>query len=330
VVSPELGSVVAGAGQLPAALAIASYSRKQETEADRLGQEYIAAEGWDPEALADSMDALTREQELQGGRDPNRMSFFDSHPTTPDRARESRAYASTLTGATPNRIAFNRAAFVERLDGIVIGASAKAGVFLDDRFVHPNLGFTLTFPKGWPHENAPTVVLSYPKDESAVLALEVAGKGDDPATAADKFGREIPLQERNSGEINGLPAVTGITQVVDRGQQINALITWIAKDGLVYQFLGACRAERWKDHRPKFEAAARSFRTPSAAELQDVYENRLRLVEARRGETVSAVAKRGGGNWSAAKVAAANAMAAGDKLTGGEPIKVSKRERYEP
>ena len=206
-VSPELGSVVAGAGQLPAALAIASYSRKQESEADRLGQQYIAAEGWDPEALADSMDALTREQELQDDGDPDRMSFFDSHPTTPSRARDGRAYAKTLTVATPNRIAVDRAAFVQRLDGITIGDSAKVGVFIGNLFVHPELGFALRFPNGWTHENAATVVLSYPKDESAVLALEVAGEGNDPAAAADRFEREIPLAERDSRTINGLSAV---------------------------------------------------------------------------------------------------------------------------
>jgi predicted Zn-dependent protease len=87
VVSPGLGGAVASMGQLPASLVLASYSRKQEKEADRFGQQYAAAEGWDPAALSDTMDALTREQELAGGRDPSRMSFFDSHPTTPERAR---------------------------------------------------------------------------------------------------------------------------------------------------------------------------------------------------------------------------------------------------
>lgn len=330
VVSPELGGVVAGAGQLPAALSIASYSRKQETEADRLGQQYIAAEGWDPAALADSMDALTREQELQGGRDPDRISFFDSHPTTPSRARDGRTYAQTLTVAKPNRIAVDRAAFVTRLEGIVLGDSAKAGVFIGSLFVHPELEVALRFPSGWAHENAATVVLSYPKDESAVLALEVAAKGSNPGTAADRFEREIPLTQRKAKTINGLSAITGLARVSDRGQEVRVAITWIAKDGLIYQVLGACPAESWNEHRSTFEAAAQSFRAPSANELQNVYENRLRLVEARRGETVSGVAKRGGNNWSPARVAAANAMKARDTLSTGELIKISKRERYQP
>lgn len=331
VVSPELGRVVAGAGQLPAVLAIASYSRKQETEADRLGQQYAAAEGWDPAALASSMDALTREQELQGGRDPNRRSFFDSHPTTPNRAREGRAYASTLTVAAPNRIAIDRAAFVRRLDGIVVGESVREGVFLDHRFVHPQLSFALSFPKGWVYGNAPTVVLAYPDDESAVLALQIAAEGNDPAAVADRFDNEIPLLERSElTKINGLPAVTGVSRIVRRGQEIFLSLAWIAKDDRVYQVLGAAPAERWREHRPSFEATAASFRKPSLSELQAVHENRLRLVAAHRGETLSSIAKRSRSEWSAAKLAVANAMPVDGKLSGGESIKVSKRERYQP
>ena len=83
VVSPGLGGAVASMGQLPASLVLASYSRNQEKEADRFGQQYAAAEGWDPAALSATMDALSREQQLAGGGDPNQMSFLDSHPTTP-------------------------------------------------------------------------------------------------------------------------------------------------------------------------------------------------------------------------------------------------------
>ena len=331
VVSPGLGSAVAGMGQLPASLVLASYSRKQEKEADRLGQQYAAAEGWDPAALSATMDALTREQELAGGRDPNRMSFFDSHPTTPERAREGREYAATLAVAPADRIAVDRTAFVLRLDGLVLGDAAHGGVFIDHRFVHPELDFSLSFPEGWVYENAPTVVLSYPKDESAVIGLQVAAEGNDPMAVANEVESQIPLLEKSGlKDINGLPAVTAVTRVVQRGQEIYLSLTWIAKDDLVYQVLGATTSAHWNDHRPTFEATAATFREPSKEELDALRENRLRLVTAGKGETVGSVAKRGGNTWSPEKTAAANAMTIREKLGGGESIKISKRERYLP
>ena len=330
-VSPTLGGMVAGAGQLPAALVLASYSRKQEKEADRLGQQYIAAEGWDPAGLATTMDALTREQELAGGRDPNRMSFFDSHPTTPERSSEGREYAATLTVAPANRIAIDRTAFVQRLDGLVTGDAARAGVFIDHRFVHPELTFALTFPKGWVYENGPTVVLSYPKDESAVIGLQVAAEGSDPMAVANEIDSQLPLLEKSgSKEINGFAAVTGVARVVQQGQEIYLSLAWIAKDDLIYQVLGATTAARWAEYRPTFESAAATFREPSEEELDALRENRLRLLTAEKGETLGNVAKRGGNTWSAAKTAVANGMTTRQKLSGGESIKISKSEPYRP
>ncbi len=330
VVSPDVGATVASLGQVPANLALASYSRQQEKEADRLGQHYLAAEGWDPAALAATMDALTREQNLAGARDPNELSFFDTHPTTPERAREGREYAATLTVARANRIAVDRTAFVERLNGLVVGDSARAGVFIDNRFVHPELDFTLSFPRGWNHANSPDAVLAIPKDESAVLALQVAAKGNDPAAVADEVASQVALSERRAIKINGLPAVASVGRLVDGGREVVLLLAWIAKDGLVYQVLGATTPARWAEHRPAFEATAATFRTTTKADLQQVYENRVRLVTARKGETLSAIAKRAQSQWSVEQVAAANAMSVDEKPGEGAAIKVSKREPYAP
>ena len=40
--------------------------------------------------------------------------------------------------------------------------------------------------------------------------------------------------------------------------------------------------------------------------------------------------KRSASQWPATKVAAANAIEEGARLSGGEAVKVSKRERYQP
>jgi predicted Zn-dependent protease len=330
-VSPGLGGAVASMGQLPAALVLASYSRKQEKEADRLGQQYAAAEGWDPAALSDTMDALTRDQELAGGRDPNRMSFFDSHPTSPERAREGREYAATLNVAPASRIAVDRNAFVRRLDGLVVGDSARAGVFVDHRFIHPELGFAITFPKGWISRNGEAAVIAYPADESAVLVLQVAGEGNDPDTVADEVAKRVELRERSPVvTINGFPAVTAITRVNQRGADVDLALTWIAKDGLIYQVMGATTPPRWAEHRPTFEAAATSFRSPSNDELESVQEDRLRLVSAKVGETVREITTRARSQWSPERVAAANAMTTDEKVGEGKAIKVSRREPYQP
>jgi predicted Zn-dependent protease len=257
------------------------------------------------------------------------MSFFDSHPTTPERAREGREYASTLAVEPADRIAIDRTAFVHRLAGLVVGPSARGGVFLDHRFVHPELGFALTFPEGWKHENGPTAVVAYPENESAIMGLQVVAEGDDPATVADEIASQVELLDRSEVKrVNGLPVVTANTTITQDRQELSLALAWIAKDGLIYQVLGATTPPNWAEYRPIFEATAATFRRPSQGELGELREDRLRVVTAKQGETLSALAKRAQSRWSVERVAAANAMSAGAKLSGGEAVKISKREPY--
>jgi predicted Zn-dependent protease len=58
--------------------------------------------------------------------------------------------------------------------------------------------------------------------------------------------------------------------------------------------------------------------------------SRLRLVHANRDDTLNDIATRSGSDWSAAKIGVANAIEAKAKLSGGEAIKVRKREPCRP
>jgi predicted Zn-dependent protease len=68
----EAAQTVAQIGQVAGAGLIATYSRDQERQADRVGQELAARAGWDPAAMAEFLRSLERETALQheGGRMP--------------------------------------------------------------------------------------------------------------------------------------------------------------------------------------------------------------------------------------------------------------------
>jgi outer membrane protein OmpA-like peptidoglycan-associated protein len=60
------------------------YSREQEAEADRLGQEYAGRAGYDPAGLRDFLSALIE----RGGRETTTTTFFSTHPGTRERRDE--------------------------------------------------------------------------------------------------------------------------------------------------------------------------------------------------------------------------------------------------
>ena len=329
IISPTLGAVVAGIGTLPGELALATYSRSQEREADRLGQEYAAAAGWDPGALSTCMHSLTREARLQGG-DPSKTSFFSSHPTSPEREKATLEFGRTLTRAPTPPIARDQADFYGRLVGLVVGPTADEGVFVDNRFMQPEMNFAIDFPKGWETVNTPSMVAAQNEDGSALVVLELASeKGNDPGImVATLEGRVSYVSAPAETRINGLPAIEAIANGGTRTHPSRVHLLWVAIDGLIYQITGAAKASRWDSLDSTLKKSVVSIRPLGARELADVREDRLRLVEAKQGETLAQVVERSESEWTPEVAAVMNGRETTTPLRAGESIKISRSEPY--
>ncbi len=88
------GGIVASQGL--AAQEQIDYSRGVEEEADRVGIEYLAAAGFDPEAMADIFQRLMR---LEGIQDSWVPAVLIGHPITVDRIAQARARAAQFPPA---------------------------------------------------------------------------------------------------------------------------------------------------------------------------------------------------------------------------------------
>ncbi len=95
---PVVGNIVGGVGNFAQSLVFSPYSRSQESEADEVGQEMAAKAGWDPVGLATFLATLGREEALLSDG-PRKPSFFDSHPATPDRVKNTTKHAKELKQA---------------------------------------------------------------------------------------------------------------------------------------------------------------------------------------------------------------------------------------
>ncbi len=78
-----VGSVVGLVGLVGQA-SVQAFSRENEHEADRIGQELMAAAGYAPSVAAETWVQIAEEAEASG-RDGNRTSLFASHPPNADR-----------------------------------------------------------------------------------------------------------------------------------------------------------------------------------------------------------------------------------------------------
>jgi predicted Zn-dependent protease len=324
---PIVGGIVGGIGAVTQSLIFSPYDRSQETQADRVGQDMAAKAGWDPAGLSAFLTTLGRDTDMKS-KGAHRPSFFDSHPATPDRVAKTTAHAKTLTRADRPPITATHEEFLARLDGLVVGQRAAHGLIHGRAFVHPDLDVFLQFPDRWEIENTPQKVVAVAPDKEAGVILAAVGPGTDPmegARALDKATKSPVSSQTQRTTINGLPAAH--TQLEADGK-LGVDLTWIAHGGVIYQIVGLSPKRRFASLQPAFTATAASFRPLTAAERAGIKETRIRLVKARAGETIDALARRTSSAWSKEEVAVANELPVGGPLAEGQLIKVTIAEPY--
>jgi predicted Zn-dependent protease len=171
-------------------------------------------------------------------------------------------------------------------------------------------------------------VLAVSPDREAAVLLRVAGKGQDPldgARALEKATKSPVVARTERITINGLPAAH--TELEADGK-VGVDVTWIAHEGTVFQVVGLAPRQRFTSVRPTLFGVAQTFRPLSAAERGGVTERRIRLITARAGETIDALASRSQSAWTREEIAVANGLAVGDRLAAGQVIKVAIAEPY--
>ena len=332
IVSDRLSDAVTGITGFTGKIVLSPYSRSQEREADEVGVEMAAKAGWDPAGLSHFLHALEREQKLHSDK-AGTTSFFDSHPATPERVGNTAEHAQNVTQAVAPPIAANRSAFLEKLDGLVIGPHPANGVFVKNDFFQPDLNFGLRFPEGWKTENSRQMVIAAQEKDSAFSFLQVAAQGDDPMAIPRQLSKgkgKALLEKVERFRVRGLPAARVVLQTRTKHGPTVANINWIAYQGLIYQIVGASPTKVYEQYEPMFRQIVASFHPLTKTERRNITVTRLRIAPAREAETLAEYIVRTGSHWSAEETAVANGLKNEAILSEGQLLKFANRERYIP
>jgi predicted Zn-dependent protease len=329
------GQVIGAPLQLLGAGLIAGYSREQEREADRIGQELAASAGVDPGAMAEFLRTLERTAQLRSDT-MRRPSFFDTHPATPERVESAQERARNLKWVDVSGATASRDEYLRILDGLLVGENPAEGVLRDGHFLHPDLDFGLRFPQSWAAENGRRAVGAVSPRRDARMVLGVQERGDDPRQAAkallQQLSQQVELEVTGhwEGRIHGLPAfrVRGVTRT--RDGVVGLDFTWIAHRELIFRLTGAALGGISRANGAAFEATARSFGPLDRAERDSIREKRLRVTPARRGERLEQLSARSGNAWGLRETAVKNALLEDSPLARGQLLKVAVPQPYRP
>lgn len=271
---------------------ISGYGRKHELEADRLGAEYLARSGYDPEEMIDVIGILKSQEEFalaraqEEGREPQSYhGLFSTHPRNDARLQEVIRAANRFRVINP--VPVDREAFLRRLDGMTFGLNEEQGVLRGNQFYHRSMNFTVRFPDGWRVDNRPDRIVAVAPDNGAVIQL----------MAEDLNRRETPRQfltnkfsNLSQGEALGEnnQGYTGISEIDTPFGKRDSRVAAIVRDKRVFVALGVKRDGLLNE---PFLDTVHSLRGLREDEKALASERRIRLIRARSGDTFTSLAE---------------------------------------
>lgn len=310
-------------------LYIRSYSRGQESEADTLGIRYLYRAGYDPFAMASFMRSMQMESQVQsqitGQKRP--PAFLSTHPDTGDRFASTSQIAGSYA-ANPNPIV-NRNKYLQMIDGMTFGDSAKEGFTQGQTFFHPKIGFKYTSPRGFEIQNKPDAVISKGPNGS-VLIFDFASNKDafDPQSYLQgAWMKKEPVGAVERITINGMRAATAAYQGTVNGQRMTIRLVAIEwKPGVFARFQMAIPFNASQKLVEDLRNTTYSFAKMTEKEKKSVKLERVEVLTARNGDTVYGFAKRQPfEKWNEARFRALNGLGPKDGLISGQKYKIVVR-----
>ena len=315
---PNLGALALAKSKI----ALASFSRAQEFEADGIGVGISARAGFDPygaQRFLTSMGANAALKARQANIDPRAPDFLSSHPATPERVSNATANARQFTG--PGSGEREREAYLEVADGLIYGEDPSEGLVRGRRFLHPKLGFTVNAPEGFSLENTAQAVFGVKDGGSEALRLDVVRVPAEQKLSdylISGWIENVDIRSIEDLTINGFPAATATAQ----GDSWSFRLYAIRFGSEVYRFIFAAK-NRTDAVDKQFRASINTFRRMSLSEMNSVRPMRIKVVTVGANDTVERLAHRMAiKDRAAERFRVLNGLAAGDKVRPGDRVKI--------
>jgi predicted Zn-dependent protease len=313
---PETGALALAKSKI----ALASFSRSQEFEADALGVGLAARAGYDPYGAVRFLRAMGRNAELKARSKPTPQlpDFLSSHPATPERVLN--AQTSARRYLAPGAGEREHETYVASLDGLVYGEDPSEGFVRGRRFLHPKLGFTFTAPEGFSLDNTAQAVLGAKDGGSQALRLDIVRIPADQSLTDYLLSGWIENVDRGSIDehpINGLASATATAQSDDWAFRLYV----VRFGGDIYRFIFAAK-HRTPATDLAFRYAIGTFRRMTLSEIDRAKPLRLRIVTVRPGDTVEKLAARMMIDRPLERLRVLNGIDVGDRVKAGNQIKI--------
>ena len=267
------------------------FSRKQESEADAYGVQYLRRAGYDPRAMSTVLQSLANQNALDAklmGTSDQVPAWASTHPDPASRVRTAAALAGSSTGVT------NRDVFLSRISGLTYGDSATQGFAEGRSFKHPIEKLAFEAPAGFYLVNGTqAVAIGGTSGKGQFTTASFDGNLDSYvaaqfATLAQSNQTQLTPSAIQHTTVNGIPAAYATARVTSGSSQVDVTVfayQWSASQA--YHFLTITQAGQ-----NPFDAMFGSVRRLSNAEAAALKQRRLQVVTVKSTDTLQSLAAR--------------------------------------
>jgi predicted Zn-dependent protease len=287
------GSTMEGLADLaePIALvALQSYSREHENEADKLAVRFMANAGYSPHGMSSFLKKMEANEGLEvalagQGDAPTQFDLFATHPRTAARVEQTIAAAIGLQVDQPMT---ERDLYLGKIDGILYGDDPEQGFVRGREFSHPGLDFRFLAPPDFHLVNGQEQVTAK-GPQGAFMEFVLAPEpwsGSMRNYLLRVWAKGTSLRNIESLDVNGFASATATARVYQQGQAIDIRIAAIRGDrGVIYRLLYAAPRGQMGRLDPNFRDSVFSFRRMTRQERQGLRPYRLQVRQVRPGES---------------------------------------------
>ncbi len=316
---PQMGALALAKSKI----ALASFSRAQEIEADSIGVGIAAKAGYDPYGASRFLTAMGRNATLRASAtasagDPRSIDFLSSHPSTPERVKN--ALSAARQQAAPGAGRRDRDAYLAATEGMAYGEDPTEGLIRGRTFLHPRLGFTFTAPDGFVLDNTAQAILGMKDNGTQALRLDnVRVPANQKLTDYLLSGwiEKVDPRSVQDTTVNGAPAATAVAL----GDKWSFRLFVVRFGDDVYRFVYAAK-NRTADVDRAFRQSVSTFRRMTQAEIARAKPLRIHLVTVQPGDTPERLASRMGTDRPLERFLVLNGLNAGAALTPGQQVKI--------
>ncbi|MEQ8734156.1 MAG: M48 family metalloprotease [Rhodospirillaceae bacterium] len=284
--------------QTVAAGYLQGFSRSQELESDTLGVRYLNNSGYDSDAMATFLASLREHSQLEArlqGLSPgvvDESNMMASHPRTIDRVRQAQAAAERTGAGRDGRE--NRDVYLNAINGMVFADDPDQGYVRGQDFLHAGMRFGFRVPDGFLLRNGTSQVTAQNKN-GATIVFDAA-KAERSRSLSEYIQSEwtegLNLADVQTIDVNGLTAATGRARInTQQGSADLRVVAYQWEGSQLFRLMFLTPVQDARAYENGIRQTIYSFRRLSDAEASDLKPLRLLTVEARQGDSVSALAQ---------------------------------------